>query len=235
MTDRLVKKTSLRGLGATASPELVALGGSVRALTDVMLRIEGQPEDLAWAREQLDAVVARLQGAAKWGEAVRLGRADEPDDARPYYIDGVMLPAYHPLASDFEIATEDGVTTGSVAFDVVFEGPPGCVHGGHVACFFDQLLGYHNLELGLPAMTASLTVQYRRPTPLFQRLDFDARIRSVDGRKIIVEGALRAGAETVAQAEGLFVLPSAGISEQLARLVRPRNSGPPAGAGSKLS
>jgi hypothetical protein len=132
-----------------------------------------------------------------------------------------MLPPDHPLAADFAIATDDGVTTGSVTFGVVFEGPPGCVHGGHVACFFDQILGYHNLELGLPAMTASLAVQYRRPTPLFERLLFDVRIRAVDGRKITVVGALRSRRETVAEAEGLFVLPSAGISAQLGKLVRP--------------
>lgn len=215
------KKTALRGLGDTASRELVELGRSVRALTDAMLRIDGAPGELVWAREQLDAVTARLAQSARRHDTLRLGREGEPEDARPYYVDGVMLPAYHPLAADFEIATDDGVTAGTVRFGVVFEGPPGCVHGGQVACFFDQILGYHNLELGLPAMTASLRVQYRKPTPLFERLDFDVRIREVDGRKIVVAGALRSDGETVAEADGLFVLPSAGISAQLASLVRP--------------
>ena len=215
-----MKKKDLYRLGATASRELVDLGTSVRALTDAMLRIDDATGELSWAREQLDAVAARLAASAHQDDALRLGRDGEPDDARPYYVDGVMLPAFHPLASDFEIATNDGVTTGAATFGVVFEGPPGCVHGGHVACFFDQILGHHNLELGLPAMTASLSVQYRRPTPLFERLCFEVRIREVDGRKIVVAGSLRTDSETVAEASGLFVLPSSGLSEQLATLVR---------------
>ena len=202
------KKTALKGLGRTASSELNALGGSVRSVVDAMLRIDDAPGELDWARAQLDAVAARLRTSARGSDAPRLGRDDEPDDARPYFIDGVMHPPYHPLAADFEIRTEDAITTGSVTFGVVFEGPPGCVHGGHIAGFFDQILGYHNLELGLPAMTASLTVQYRRPTPLFTALRFEVRIRETQGRKIVVVGALRDGDEVVAEADGLFVLPS---------------------------
>lgn len=198
----------------------------MRALVDAMLRIDDAPGELDWARGELEAVAERLAASARKNEALRLGRDDEPEDARPYLIDGVMLPPYHPLAADFEIHTEDAVTTGAVSFGVVFEGPPGSVHGGHVASFFDQILGYHNLELGLPAMTASLTVQYRRPTPLFTRLHFEVRIRDVNGRKIIVAGALRAGDEVLAEAEGLFVLPSAGITAELARVVRRPSEGP---------
>ncbi len=202
------KKAPLRGLGRAASPELVALGVSVRSVVDAMLRIDDAPAELDRARAQLDAVAERLAISARESDVLRLGRDDEPEDARPYFIDGVMLPPYHPLAADFEIQTEDGITTGSVSFGVVFEGPPGCVHGGHVAAFFDQILGYHTLELGLPAMTASLSVQYRRPTPLFTRLRFDVRILEAKDRKIIVLGALRDGDEVVAEADGLFVLPS---------------------------
>lgn len=205
----------MNGLGATASRELVELGASVRSLVDAMLRIDDASSDLDEARVQLDRITERLAVSARQGDSLRLGHEDEPEDARPYLIDGVMLPSYHPLAADFEIQTEDAVTTGSVRFGVVFEGPPGCVHGGHVAGFFDQILGYHNLALGLPAMTASLRVDYRRPTPLFTRLRFEARIREEKGRKIFVCGALRDGDVVFAEAEGLFVLPGAGTTRDL--------------------
>ncbi len=201
------KKTPLQGLGRAASLELVALGRSVRSVVDAMLRIDDAPGELDRARAQLDAVVEGLATSARSSDTLRLGRDGEPEDARPYFIDGVLLPPYHPLAADVEIQTEDAITTGSVTFGVVFEGPPGCAHGGHVAGFFDQILGYHTLELGLPAMTASLTVHYRRPTPLFTRLRFEVRIQEAKGRKIVVRGALRVGDEVVAEADGLFVLP----------------------------
>jgi acyl-CoA thioesterase FadM len=69
-------------------------------------------------------------------------------------------------------------------------------------------------------MTASLTLHYRRPTPLFTRLVFEARIREVDGRKIYVTGELRDDEQTFVDAEGLFVLPSNATSDELRGIVR---------------
>jgi acyl-coenzyme A thioesterase PaaI-like protein len=197
----------LTGIGEVAPRELVELAGSVRTLVDRMLRIRGAQGELARAREEIDAVARHLEPLARPEGPPRLGRGSWAEGARPYYVEGVMLPRHHPQAADFEIATADGVTRGTVRFGVVFEGPPGCVHGGHVACFFDQILGHHNLELGLPAMTVNLSVRYRKPTPLFTRLDFEVRIQSSEGRKVVTVGTLREGERVFAEAEGLFVLP----------------------------
>lgn len=202
-----MKQRPLQGIGAVAPPELVDLAESVRTLVDRMLRIEGAADALVGAREKVDEVARQLEPLARPEGAPRLGAGTWAEDARPYYVDGVMLSRHHPQAADYEIRTENEVTHGSVRFGVVFEGPPGCVHGGHVACFFDQILGHHNLELGLPAMTVSLSVRYRRPTPLFRRLDFDARIGRREGRKIWTVGALREQGAVFAEGEGLFVLP----------------------------
>lgn len=216
----LAEKRALGGLGTSPSAELTALGASVRAVLDAMLRIDDAPAALDAARHALDEAARRLAPHAPRGDALRLGRPGEPEGARPYLVDGVMLPAHHPLAADVRIETRNGVTRGDVAFGVVFEGPPGCVHGGHVASFFDQILGHHTLTLELPAMTASLHVQYRRPTPLFTRLDFEVRIAAVAGRKISVHGKLEAEGTLVAEAEGLFILPSGAVTDQLRGLVR---------------
>ncbi len=202
-----MKQKPLKGIGAVAPPELVELAASVREIVDRMLRVEGAREELARARVELDAVARRLEPHARPEGTPRLGQGSWAEGARPYYVDGVMLPAHHPQAPEFEIATEDGATRGRVRFGVVFEGPPGFVHGGHVACFFDQILGHHNLELGIPAMTASLTVRYRRPTPLFTWLRFEVRIAASEGRKVVTVGSLFDADALVAEGEGLFVLP----------------------------
>ncbi len=217
-----MKQRGLTGLGSVAPPELAELAESLRRVTDRMLRVEGQPEALRRAREHLEAAAAQLEPHARPGEALRLGREDEPPDARPYYVDGVIFPRHHPLAAELEIATDDGRSAGRVSFGVAFEGPPGCVHGALVASFFDQILGHHNLELGLPAMTASLTVHYRNPTPLFRELAFEACIDRVEGRKIHSAGSLRVGDRVTAEAEGLFVLPARARIEALGELVRAR-------------
>jgi acyl-coenzyme A thioesterase PaaI-like protein len=81
------------------------------------------------------------------------------------------------------------------------------VHGGYVAHLFDQILGQHNLYSQIPAMTGTLSVRYRRPTPLYTDLDFEVHTEHASGRKILARGVLRSGDEIVAEAEGLFVMP----------------------------
>jgi hypothetical protein len=69
----------------------------------------------------------------------------------------------------------------------------------------DQILGLANLASGNVGMTGTLTIRYRRPTPLQTELVFTDRTERVSGRKIYVKGALRADHTLTAEAEGLFV------------------------------
>jgi acyl-CoA thioesterase FadM len=54
-------------------------------------------------------------------------------------------------------------------------------------------------------MTGTLTVRYRRPTPLHTELRFNARFDRAEGRKIYTSGQLFAGESLCAEAEGLFI------------------------------
>jgi hypothetical protein len=56
---------------------------------------------------------------------------------------------------------------------VVYEGPPGLVHGGFLAVFFDCVIQHHNCVTGMSGKTRGLSVTYRRPTPLLTELRFD--------------------------------------------------------------
>jgi acyl-coenzyme A thioesterase PaaI-like protein len=80
------------------------------------------------------------------------------------------------------------------------------VHGGVIASLFDELLGIVNIAAGLGAMTGTLTIRYRKPTPLLTDLTFEGRPTGVDGRKVYAEGSLYAGGELCAEAEGIFIL-----------------------------
>ena len=72
--------------------------------------------------------------------------------------------------------------TGSVEFPLVFEGPPGLVHGGFLGVFFDCVIQHHNCVTGLSGKTRSLVVTFRRPTPVLTELRFDiARSESERG------------------------------------------------------
>jgi acyl-coenzyme A thioesterase PaaI-like protein len=193
-----------------AAPEqLEGLANQLHALTELMLRTaEGQgfERDVQWAQEQLESVRDRLSPHARRAE-LNIGRPNDPEDGRPYYVSGVLVGRHHPMYMPIELETQEGVTRGRVNLDITWEGPPGCVHGGYIAHLFDCVMGQHNLNVGIPGMTGSLSVRYRRPTPLHTELRLEARTERSSGRKIVTRARIEAGDELVAQAEGLFIIP----------------------------
>ena len=96
---------------------------------------------------------------------------------------------------------------GTVAFGPAYEGPPGHVHGGLVAAMFDELLGFAQLSGGF---TGTLTIRYRKPTPLNSVLSLKAWPDRVEGRKRIIKGTCHLGEILLSEAEGLFIAPRDG-------------------------
>ena len=90
-------------------------------------------------------------------------------------------------------------------FDYPYEGPPSCVHGGVIAATFDEILGAANMVSGNPGMTGTLTVRYRKPTPLRTDLRLEARFLERDGRKIRTWAGMYHGDVLTAEADGLFI------------------------------
>ena len=74
-----------------------------------------------------------------------------------------------------------------------------------IALLFDEILGTANLVAGRPGMTGTLSVRYRRPTPLLIPLELEARQIRVDGRKIITEATISVEGEVTASAEAIFI------------------------------
>jgi acyl-coenzyme A thioesterase PaaI-like protein len=102
-------------------------------------------------------------------------------------------------------ATPDGGVVGSMNLGLVYQGPPGYVHGGVSAMVMDHVLGVANHVAGDTGMTGTLTIRYRRPTPLWQPLEITSRQVSVDGRKIRTVGAILSEGQECVLAEGLFI------------------------------
>ncbi len=70
---------------------------------------------------------------------------------------------------------------------------------------FDELLGAANIVAGFPGMTGTLTIRYRKPTPLRTPLRLEARFVERQGRKIRTTGAIFHGDALTAEAEGIFI------------------------------
>jgi len=103
--------------------------------------------------------------------------------ARVYLDHSHDIGAYNPCFPEYEISVSGDHATGTVAFPLVFEGPPGMVHGGVLSLFFDLIVQQHNCELGIAGKTTTMTVGYLRPVPLLQALRFEVHRSAGPGQR----------------------------------------------------
>lgn len=111
----------------------------------------------------------------------------------------------NPVATPLDLTFDGERTYGSTVFGEAYEGPPGTVHGGFVISAFDDLLGVAQSASGTAGLTGTLTVRLRRPTPLHQRIDYEAGVERRDGRKILAWGRSHHDGDLLAEAEGIFI------------------------------
>ncbi|MDX1664732.1 MAG: PaaI family thioesterase [Candidatus Promineifilaceae bacterium] len=101
---------------------------------------------------------------------------------------------------------------------------PGYVYGGLIASLIDchstgTAAAAAAEESGEPLsdvryVTASLHVDYVKPTPLGPELEVRASVREIKGRKVVVESTLHAGGEVTAKGEALLVrMPDSWVKE----------------------
>ncbi|GAB3033350.1 PaaI family thioesterase [Mycobacterium bourgelatii] len=108
-----------------------------------------------------------------------------------------------------KVRTEDGVDRieGWARFARFHLGRNGAVHGGALGLLFDTVLGLTASVLsGTPRQrTAYLKVNYRNIVPIEKKLQIDAGVDRIDGRKIFVSGRLSDGDTVLTEADALFV------------------------------
>ena len=117
----------------------------------------------------------------------------------------------NPLAPPLNIWIDGDTAHGRATLGWAYEGPPGSVHGGYVAALFDQFMGMAQAIGGQPGMTGTLTIRYRRRTPLNTELHMKGGITRLDGRKTFVHATLHADGVLTAECEGVFVCPAGGF------------------------
>ena len=134
-----------------------------------------------------------------------LAEIPHPIDFRTFFPYSPLVGPRNPLAPPIEMEERDGRLFGRVTFGAAYVGPPGSVHGGVIAAAFDELLGSANLVRDVGGMTGTLTVRYRRPTPVDAPITLEGWVDRVDGRKVFTRGEMRHEGVVTAEAEGIFV------------------------------
>jgi acyl-coenzyme A thioesterase PaaI-like protein len=188
----------------------VRLAEALRGMIDLTVASVLDDDATAEAAEAVEAASARLASRAGPGKRVRL----PPDATRPpqeFFPTSPVMGIINPVAPPVHLQVVDGDDGGYreirafVNFGYAYEGPPTCVHGGVIAEVFDEVLGAANMVAGNPAMTGTLTVRYRKPTPLRTDLRMEARCLGRDGRKIRTWAGMYHGDLMTAEAEGIFI------------------------------
>ena len=187
-------------------PELRRLADATRTLIDQTVRTKASPSVIADAAAAVERAASLLEPATPpWRTSVPAAPSARlsPHDYFPF---SPMIGLYSPLAPPLECEIRDGAVHGRVTLGAAYEGPPSCVHGGVIAGLFDEVLGVANIAAGVGAMTGTLTIVYRSPTPLLTELRVHGATTRVDGRKVHTKGTLHAGDRLCVEAEGIFIL-----------------------------
>jgi hypothetical protein len=162
--------------GEAPLPQTVAAAGAIRRLGSLLLSLEH-------AHPTVDAIVAQisdweheLSAAVPPDSAPRISfdEFDEDGSRRVYLDHATDIGAFNPCFPEDRFDHLDADTAfGQATFPLVYEGPPGLVHGGFLAVFFDCVIQHQNCLVGLSGKTRSLNVAFRRPTPVLTDLRFD--------------------------------------------------------------
>jgi len=189
--------------GAEPLDETQQLAAVLRRLTSLALAQETPSPTVRALIERLAEAERSLAEEVPASPVARVG-ANAGGDGRVYLDHARDIGSFNPSFPVYEMTVDGDTARGSVEFPIVYEGPPGIVHGGFLAVFFDCVIQHHNCEVGVAGKTTDLQLRYRRPTPLLTRLDFDI-VRTVDGDRIESNARLLLGEKVCAEARMLAV------------------------------
>lgn len=187
----------------------IEIAQQLRTAIDELLATSAPLNELEETRQIINQAVSRLQERSHSRDYV--GPAEGSLAPMNSFLDrSPIIGGINPLSVPMQMGidgdgSKDSVVVGRVTFPAAYEGPPGCVHGGFIAAYFDEVLGVAQSLSGNPGMTVNLTIDYRSPTPLREPLVFRGWVASIDGRKISVAGTLHHRETLCAEAKGLFV------------------------------
>lgn len=202
--------------------QLFQLAAATRRAMDAVVRTDvgeaAVDAAIAALDQATDQLSQRLRPTMPWPNA------DEFRKGLAYYnpVIGRANPYAPPMAVSL---LDDGSVQGQVTLGPIHEGPPGFVHGGIVSMLLDQFLGHVVAAAGVPAMTAELTVRFRRPTPFGRPLLLVGRAESIEGRKTLASAQILADDAVTAEGRGVFLQTSAERFRRLAEVAdQPRVS-----------
>ncbi len=184
------------------------LAAAMRPIITMTVAAELDDATLSEAADAMESIAERL--TVRSGPKRTRNQPDLARAAQDFFPTSPIIGLANPVAPPVRVAVVEGADgrpeiRGQANFGFAYEGPPTCVHGGVIAELLDEVLGAANIVAEHPAMTGTLTIRYRKPTPINTDLRVEARFVRQDGRKIHAWGGIYSGGVLTAEADGLFI------------------------------
>ena len=186
--------------------EMRRVGNALRRIIDKLVATEAPAEELANLAGMLEGLAGVLDPRPQGRSYEGFAESANAGNPNAFFDNSPIIGQANPLAPPLEVTVEDGRVIGRACFGAAYEGPPGCVHGGYIAATFDELLGMTQALTGKRGMTGTLTVRYRKPTPLRRELRWVGEVVREEERKITTFGQCFDGDTLTAEADGLFIV-----------------------------
>ncbi|MFG2017982.1 PaaI family thioesterase [Actinomadura geliboluensis] len=182
---------------------MASLAGTVRELVDATIRTTVADDEVHRVRDELAALVDRLRAAQLPGPAgIRYN-----SEMRAWNWGNAVVGAANAIAPPLDVVHGPSGCHADVVLGAAYEGPPGLVHGGVSAMLLDHIMGVTASAMRRTTFTGTLTMCYRRGTPLGP-LRLEASIVREEGRKVFVVASISDAGGVTVEADGVFIQPA---------------------------
>jgi acyl-coenzyme A thioesterase PaaI-like protein len=181
------------------------LAEAVRGLIEASARTTADDATIRAATASIEAVTASLDSAGPPGSRTLRHAVT----GRPVLLTNPAVGLRNPVAPPMVIHEDaDGRCWSEFTLGMVYEGPPGLVHGGICALVLDHILGeVASSGMSVPKFTGTITLKYLRGTPL-GRLRAEAYVDRTEGYKTYARGFLMDAEGPTVEADGVFIMPT---------------------------
>lgn len=188
-------------------PEWQRLSDAIRRQIAASLELDADPRVLAELAEGAEALAVRLERHALGKRLALVDSAWEQNEqaAMAYLPFSPIMGRLNPASVGIEIRRVGDRVVSEFELAEAAEGATGLVHGGIIAAIYDEILASANLMIKAGGPTGTLTVRYRKPTPLYSPLRFEAWVDRIEERKVHVHGHCHVGTQLVSEAQAIFV------------------------------
>ena len=178
---------------------------AVRTLNERVIRLSGSTAELSQAADRVETLITELD-AVTGSRAMETFRfqfdAADPNTVMPF---NPATGAYNPVAPKMAMRVDGNKLIADFAFTNTYESGPDAVQGGAVASFYDQLLAFVVMANGKTGFTASLKIDYVRPTLINRPLRFEGWVESRVDDKFTTRAECYDEDSVVSKAEALIL------------------------------